>query len=60
MTYVFYAKTYAVQTQDQELYTKLLTQVINAPIDILPEQRLANTVAKVRARQMLAKANDLF
>ena len=60
MTLVFYAETYAVQVQDESLFRNLLTRVIEAPIDILPEQRLANAVAKARAKRLLVRMGDLF
>jgi len=60
MTQVLYAKTYAVQLQDQGLFKTLLTEVMNTPTDILPEQQLANAVAKLKARQLLESADDLF
>ncbi len=55
-----YAKTYAVQVQDKELFEKLLKGVLEAPADILPSQRLANEVAKSKAKRLLAQAEDLF
>ncbi len=60
MTDVLYARTYAVLTQDRPLFHDLLTRVVETPIDILPEQRLANTVAQNRARQLLAREEELF
>jgi hypothetical protein len=60
MTLVFYAKTYAVQTQNEALFTELLTRVVNTPVSVLPEQRLANVVAQQRARQLLARTAELF
>jgi hypothetical protein len=60
MTDVLYARIYAVETQDRQLFQDLLTRVIDAPSDILPEQGLANSVAKKRARQLLARAEELF
>lgn len=60
MTDVLYARTYAVQTQDQVLFKNLLTRVVEAPQDLLPEQRLANAAAQKRARQLLARAEELF
>jgi hypothetical protein len=60
MTYVFYAKTYAVEMQDERLFEDLLDHVIDASPDVLPEQRLANTVAKKRAREALALKSDFF
>jgi hypothetical protein len=60
MTDVLYARTYAVETQDRSLFQALLNRVVEAPPDLLPEQRLANTVAQKRARQLLARAEELF
>ncbi len=55
-----YAKTYAVQVQDRDLFKKLLNAVLEAPANILPEQQLANAVAKLKARTLLESADDLF
>ena len=60
MAYVYYAKTYAVQTQDQELFTTLLQKVADTPLNVRPELRLANAVAKQKARRLLARVNELF
>ena len=57
---VIYAKTYAVQMQDSALFKKLLTAVLEAPADTLPEQQLANAVAKQKAQKLLESADDLF
>lgn len=60
MTYVYYAKTYAVETQDERLFEDLLGHVIDTPLDVLPEQRLANAVAKKQAQEALARKGDFF
>jgi len=60
MTQLYYARTYAVATQDQLLFESLLKQVEEASPDILPEARLANIVAKKKARKLLAQENELF
>jgi tetratricopeptide (TPR) repeat protein len=60
MTQLYYARTYAVATQDQPLFESLLKQVEEASPDILPEARLANIVAKQKARRLLAQENELF
>ena len=54
-----YAKSYAVRTQDRELFESLLNEVLEAG-DVLPEARLANKIAKRRARRLLRQADDLF
>jgi hypothetical protein len=60
MTQVFYAKTYAVQMQDQGLFESLLKKVIDAPSDILPAAKFPNAVAKKKAEKLLARTNELF
>jgi hypothetical protein len=60
MTYVYYARSYAVQTQDEALFAELLAKVDSASLDILPEFRLANAIAKQKARLLLSRQSDLF
>ncbi|MFQ5717612.1 MAG: TRAP transporter TatT component family protein [Nitrospinales bacterium] len=57
---VLYAQTYAVQTQDRELFERLLNEVLQASSGILPRERLANEVAKIKAKKLLRSADDLF
>jgi tetratricopeptide (TPR) repeat protein len=60
LTYlVLEARAYAVMIQDRALYRRLLEEVINAG-DVWPEQRLANQIAKGRARRYLEQIDDLF
>lgn len=60
LTHYLYAKTYAVQMQDRELFERLLKTVLETPLDVLPERRLANKVAKIKAQKLLDVADDLF
>jgi hypothetical protein len=60
LTYVYYARSYAVQAQDSALFNRLLTAVDTASIDILPEARLSNAVAKKKAVLLRSKTNELF
>jgi len=60
MANVYYAMTYAVQTQNKELFSTLLREVNEASLDILPEQRLANAIAKKKAEKLLTRISDLF
>lgn len=60
MSKVLYAQFYAVQIQDKELFTKLLNEVVESPEDILPEQRLANQIAKTRAKLLLERIEEYF
>lgn len=60
LTYlVMYARFYAVMVQDRALFRRLLEEVINAA-DVMPEQRLANQIAKRKAARYLAQIDDLF
>lgn len=60
MTHVYYAKSYALQTLDEELFVALLTHVGNSSLDILPEFRLGNAIAKRKAQWLLEKKDELF
>ena len=60
LAYLYYAKTYAVQTQNKELYVNLLHKVEEASLDVLPEQRLANAIAKQKGRRLMAKLSEYF
>ena len=57
---LLFAKTYAVQNQDLELFERLLKQIIEAPVDLLPEERLANEIAKLKAKALLDSMDELF
>ncbi len=57
---LYYAQTYAVQVQDQTLFESLLKKIDDASIDILPEARLPNAIAKQKAKLLRSKMNDLF
>jgi hypothetical protein len=60
LTQLYFAKTYAVNTLDQQLFQSLLKDVEDAPIDILPEARLANVIAKQKARKLSTQESNLF
>jgi hypothetical protein len=50
---VMYAQAYACNAHDSKLYRALLEEVMAAPEEALPEQRLENIVAKRKARRYL-------
>jgi hypothetical protein len=60
MTYVYYARSVAVQTQDEALFDGLLAKVNQASPDILPGARLANQVARKKAESLLNRKQDIF
>lgn len=60
MAYYYYAQSYAVMTQNKDLFDSLLHKVIDAPENLLPDQNLANEIAKVKANELLKHESDYF
>lgn len=60
MAHVLYAKSYAIQTQNKTLFKNLLKEVLDSPSDILPSQRLANELAKKKAKILLQNISEYF
>lgn len=60
LAHVYMAKSYCVQVQDKELFQKLLQTVEETPLDILPEQKLVNAIAKRKAKKLAERVDDLF
>jgi Asp-tRNA(Asn)/Glu-tRNA(Gln) amidotransferase A subunit family amidase len=60
MTQVYYARSYAVQTQNEALFEELLNTVDRTSVDVLPEFRLANQIAKNKGKLLMARKGDLF
>ena len=60
MTYVLEAKTLAVALQDRALFESLLAKVKDSPAGRLPNARLADEVAKLKAAALIEKIDDLF
>jgi len=60
LAHVYMAKSYCVQVQDKELFKKLLQTVEETPLDVLPEQKLVNAIAKRKAKKLLERIDDLF
>lgn len=59
LTRFMYAKMAAVAAQDPELFEKLLNEIINAEPKEGPT-RLPDAVAKLKAKKLLEKKDDLF
>jgi tetratricopeptide (TPR) repeat protein len=57
---VYYAQYYAFRIQDRELFVKTLNEVISAPDNLLPEQNLANEIAKFKAVALLKTVDEQF
>jgi hypothetical protein len=60
MGYVYEARSVAVQTQDEALFDSLLTKVNTASLEILPEFRLGNAIAKKKAALLMSRKSELF
>jgi hypothetical protein len=59
MLHIAYARLYAVNTQNKQLYYDLLMEVINAG-DLGNDVRLSNKIARVRAERYLSQISELF
>lgn len=60
MAQFYQARSLAVLTLDEQLFDRLLDEIAAAPIDILPEFRLANAIAKRKAELLRKRKSDLF
>lgn len=60
MGHVLYAKYYARQAFDKELFIATLEKVLKSPADSIPELTLLNTVAKQQAQKLLEEVDDYF
>ncbi|MBX7117162.1 MAG: TRAP transporter TatT component family protein [Myxococcaceae bacterium] len=59
-TKVLMADVYAVKVQDRALFDKLLDEVLAAPDDINPDLIPETRAEKVKAKELKAKAKELF
>jgi tetratricopeptide (TPR) repeat protein len=60
LTKVMMARFYGVVTQDRPFFEATLKQVLDTPSEVFPEQRLANELAKRRAKRYLEHVEDYF
>lgn len=60
LPHLYMAKSYCVQVQDRELFQRLLSAVDTTSLDVLPEQRLVNAIAKRKAKKLAERIDDLF
>jgi hypothetical protein len=60
MAYVYYANYYARQAFDKDLFISTLQKVLEIPADISPELILLNTVAKMKAKELLTHVDEYF
>lgn len=61
MIQVLYARSYAVQVQDRQLFDALLGEVLNADLGAMPpETALSNAVARRRAQELIVRGDEYF
>lgn len=60
MNQLFYARFYAVRKQDKDLFLTLLKAIMDAPEDILPDYCAITNVCKMKAKRLMAEADDFF
>lgn len=58
--YLLFAKYYAVQTNDRDLFLSTLNRIIAAPDDILPQEAFVNSSVKIKARELLLHVDEYF
>lgn len=60
LTYIYYAKFYAMKTLDEEMFDALMKKVDETPADVLPEFQLLNMIAKQKAQRLVLQREDYF
>ena len=60
MAYVLEARYYAVGAQDKDLFKSLLQKAKDAPSGELPDAKLTDEAARLKAAALLEKADDYF
>ena len=60
MARIYYADYYAKKAFDRELFISILEKVRKIPADIPPELTLLNTVAHIKAKEMLNQVDEYF
>ncbi len=60
MAYIYYAKYYARNKMDKELFVTTLQKVLEAPPATSPDLVLPNTVAKKEAKELLSHVGEYF
>ena len=60
MTQVYYADQYARKTFDRKLFVATLQNVLETPVDKIPNLTLLNTVAHKKAKKLLEQVDTYF
>lgn len=57
---VLFARTYCVQTFDRDAFESALHEVLDAPAGRLPDAELLNRIARIHARALLERTDEIF
>lgn len=60
LTYVYLAQYYAAKILDEEKFDHYLDIVLQTPLEVLPEAKLLNQIAKKKARRLMGLKDQLF
>jgi hypothetical protein len=60
MSYVYYADHYARQALERDLFVSTLQKVLEAPPDMISELTLLNSVAKMKAKELMNHIEEYF
>jgi len=60
MAKFLFAKFYAAPAQNKDIFKNTLEEILAAPDDLFPEQRLANNLAKQNAARWLKRIDEIF
>jgi len=58
--HLMYAKFYAYQVQDRQLFISTLEDIVSKPVGYFPEKNFANEVAKRKAKRLLEDVDMYF
>jgi len=60
LTYVYLAQYYAAKILDEEKFDRYLDVVMQTPLEVLPEAKLLNQIAKKKAQRLMNSKDELF
>lgn len=60
LPYIYFARTYAVQTQNRDIFEESLSLVDSVSIDANPDTRLVNAIAKKKSQLLRSRIDELF
>ncbi len=60
LAYVYLAEYYAHPKLDEQLFDQYLNEVLESPIDVLPDYQLITAIAKDKAKRLNQRKKELF